>query len=544
MSCDQALEPRTIARSEDPATGLTRIGQLVSQTSVRLGLLLLACLVPRVVVACKLSAVSDDGFSYLHVADALERGRLAQALEYLNLNVYPVALVGLHKLGLEWTTAGKLWGVLMATAIVLPLFDWLRRMFDERIATAGVFLYAVHPKLIEYSVEPIREATFWFFFVVGLNFFWRAFEERRWWQFATAGAALVPLPCILCASKAGFCSPPWPCGRLRVSWWRCAGRTTAVGPWAFSPLPGHDTAVVVGDERHPVGALSDVGIRSTQPVRRCRRVGAPDGVSGRAETADSRSCPCAAVRPRDATADRGRLNSDGGPWERRTRAKRANGLASAPPSDRICPDGRRPVCWVPGVDWALEFVGQRLVRSPSGLVARLDRGNFGRHLDSTGSRGRNERPLFSDVGLYRRGIRGRRVFDGDAIGCEPLQPGNRRVATTVSAAAALVPVCLLAARVDAIVFELDTPAVALEQAKLGRWTQLQTGPDPASRAVSDFQAVRPAYFAAGGMPEVVKYDEFFNKAILTAIRPTCWLSIRARLHARAAPHILWSTRPI
>jgi hypothetical protein len=84
MTCDQTLEPRTIARSEDPVKGLTRLGQFLSQTSVRLGLLLLACLVPRVVVACKLSAVSDDGFSYLHVADALERGRFEQALEYLN----------------------------------------------------------------------------------------------------------------------------------------------------------------------------------------------------------------------------------------------------------------------------------------------------------------------------------------------------------------------------------------------------------------------------------------------------------------------------
>ncbi len=191
MTLSPASETRSPAERDGSPASLVRLGRFLSRTSVRLGLLLLACLLPRIVVACRLSAVSDDGFSYLHVADALERGRLDQALEYLNLNVYPVILMGLHALGLEWTTAGKLWGVLIATAIALPLFDWLRRMFDERIATAGVFLYAVHPKLIEYSVEPIREATFWFFFVAALDFLWRSCEERRWWQFSAAGAALA-----------------------------------------------------------------------------------------------------------------------------------------------------------------------------------------------------------------------------------------------------------------------------------------------------------------------------------------------------------------
>ena len=170
MTLSSALETGSIAGPNGSSAGLARLGPILSRTSVRLGLLLVACAVPRIVVACKLSAVCDDGYSYLHVADALERGRLDQALEYLNLNIYPVVLMGLHKLGLEWTTAGKLWGVLIGTAIAVPLFDWLRRMFDERIATAGVFLYAVHPKLIEYSVEPIREATFWFFFVLAARF--------------------------------------------------------------------------------------------------------------------------------------------------------------------------------------------------------------------------------------------------------------------------------------------------------------------------------------------------------------------------------------
>jgi hypothetical protein len=73
-------------------------------------------------------------------------------------------------------------------------------------------------------------------------------------------------------------------------------------------------------------------------------------------------------------------------------------------------------------------------------------------------------------------------------------------------AAALVPVCLLAMGWTQSFTTRHTSRRM--EAKLGRWTKAHTG--PIHRAVSDFQAVRPAYFAAGGMPEVIKYDEFFN----------------------------------
>ena len=257
MTLDQASKATIVREPEDSTANLGRLGQLLSQTSVRLGLLLLACLVPRVVVACKLAAVCDDGFSYLHVADALERGRLDQALEYLNLNVYPLVLVGLHKLGLEWTTAGKVSSVVIGTAIAVPLFDWLRRMFDEQIATVGVlFLYAVHPKPIEYLLSSLREATFWFFFVVGLDLIWRAFEERRWWQFATAGVALALA--LHTRIEGWFLLAPLAVWGA-VSWWRvpAARLRLALGV----PLCPRDDApfAVTGDECHAAGPLSGPG---------------------------------------------------------------------------------------------------------------------------------------------------------------------------------------------------------------------------------------------------------------------------------------------
>ncbi len=193
---------------------------------MRLGLILILCFVSRAIVAWRLPAVCDDAYYYLHVADSLQRGHIARGLEYLNINIYPVVLIVLHRLGLDWIVGGKLWGVLMGTALVLPLFDWLRRMFDERIATLAVLLYAVHPKIIEMTAEPLREATFWFFFALCLDLFWRAARERRWWQFAAAGTSLalalhtrIEAWFLLVALSAWF----------TVCWWRTpAARTRLV----------------------------------------------------------------------------------------------------------------------------------------------------------------------------------------------------------------------------------------------------------------------------------------------------------------------------
>ena len=79
-----------------------------------------------------------------------------------------MALAGLHRLGFDWETAAEFYGVLLSTLAVLPLFGWVRRQFDDRVATVACLLYAFHPKLIEWSPEAVREPSFWFFFLLAL----------------------------------------------------------------------------------------------------------------------------------------------------------------------------------------------------------------------------------------------------------------------------------------------------------------------------------------------------------------------------------------
>ncbi|HUY35614.1 MAG TPA: glycosyltransferase family 39 protein [Pirellulales bacterium] len=188
-----------------------RSASLVSAPAGRLlaGLVLL-CLVPRAVMAWKLDAVCRDGVFYIQLAQAFEQGDVATGLNKLRLNAYPPLLALLHHVGLDWEWAGKFWGVCVSSLAVLPLFGWTRRQFDDRLATVACLLYAVHPKLIEWSPELVRDPTFWFFWTLSLYCCWRAAAETRWRWYLAGGVA------IALASHTRF--EGW-CLYLPLVWW-------------------------------------------------------------------------------------------------------------------------------------------------------------------------------------------------------------------------------------------------------------------------------------------------------------------------------------
>ena len=78
--------------------------------------LLAMCLIPRAVMAWKLGGLCPDGVYYVRLAQSLDQGNVAQAIQQSRLNPLPIALVLLHRAGLDWELAGNLWGVLWASA--------------------------------------------------------------------------------------------------------------------------------------------------------------------------------------------------------------------------------------------------------------------------------------------------------------------------------------------------------------------------------------------------------------------------------------------
>ncbi len=152
---------------------------------------MLACLIPRVLLAMRLSSICPDGVLYIGLAKALNEGRLHQAFEIMNLNIYPVVLMFLNRLGLSWEMGGMIWGILISCLVVLPLFGWVRRQFDDTVALTACLLYAVQPVFIQWSPEIIRDPTFWLFFTLSLYLLWRAVIEVRIGLSLAAGLAVT-----------------------------------------------------------------------------------------------------------------------------------------------------------------------------------------------------------------------------------------------------------------------------------------------------------------------------------------------------------------
>jgi hypothetical protein len=152
--------------------------------------LLLVCFFPRAWAAYRGEVLWGDSLAYLQAAEALQRGDLQHAFDQFGLNIYPPILAWLQHVG-PWEVAGRWFSVLMATAAVLPLWGWIRRQFDDRVAIGGCLCYALHGKFVAVSPLIIRDPTFWFLFALTLYLVWRAIVEIRLGLFLAAGAALT-----------------------------------------------------------------------------------------------------------------------------------------------------------------------------------------------------------------------------------------------------------------------------------------------------------------------------------------------------------------
>ncbi|MGO9107647.1 MAG: glycosyltransferase family 39 protein [Thermoguttaceae bacterium] len=154
-------------------------------------MLLLACLIPRAVAAWNWDVLWGDSLHYVYASLALEQGNFDEGFAEFGLNLYPLILIPLRHLGVDWQIAGKCFGVLMASFTVVPLWGWLRRMFDDRLAAIACLVYALHGKLIAISPLIIRDSTFWFLLALALYYVWRAVCELRIGFFFAAGVALT-----------------------------------------------------------------------------------------------------------------------------------------------------------------------------------------------------------------------------------------------------------------------------------------------------------------------------------------------------------------
>jgi hypothetical protein len=166
-------------------------GQVLTSRPWTLVMLFLACLVPRAVAAWNWDLLWGDSLHYVYASLALEQGNFDAGFAEFGLNIYPIILIPLRHLGVDWQIAAKYFGVFIASFTVLPIFGWLRRMFDDRLAVIACLVYALHGKLIAITPLILRDSTFWFLLALALYCIWRAIADLRPRFFLAAGVVLT-----------------------------------------------------------------------------------------------------------------------------------------------------------------------------------------------------------------------------------------------------------------------------------------------------------------------------------------------------------------
>ena len=149
-------------------------------TAGTIALLILACFLPRSVAAWQWDVLWGDTLHYVHASLALERGDFKNGFAEFGLNIYPLMLIPLRHVGIDWQIAGKWFSVLLATLAVVPIWGWLRRMFDDRTAMLACLVYALHGKLIAISPLIIRDSTFWLLVATTLYCLWAPYMSCVW----------------------------------------------------------------------------------------------------------------------------------------------------------------------------------------------------------------------------------------------------------------------------------------------------------------------------------------------------------------------------
>ncbi len=138
----------------------------------------------------------DGAFQYIPAAKLYAGGDFKEALNQLQAPLYPLLIGLLSRLGFPLEPAGRLISLVLGTLAIVPLYLLGNRLFkNSGISFLAGLLFAVHPYLVRFSVDVLKETSYIFFLVTSLWLVWEALASKKLWLHLLAGTA-IGLACL------------------------------------------------------------------------------------------------------------------------------------------------------------------------------------------------------------------------------------------------------------------------------------------------------------------------------------------------------------
>lgn len=156
----------------------------------------------RCVAMVNLHIINPDGVFYIYQAKAISSGQWNLlndcALSYITL--YPF-LIALFQVAIsQWVLSAQLVSLCFGSAMLIPLYLILRQFFNCQISQLTTFMFALIPVFVRYSVDAMRDPTYWFFFTAAIWVFLlhtrRGFGSKKSMGFLVLSSCLTLLAAL------------------------------------------------------------------------------------------------------------------------------------------------------------------------------------------------------------------------------------------------------------------------------------------------------------------------------------------------------------
>jgi 4-amino-4-deoxy-L-arabinose transferase-like glycosyltransferase len=154
------------------------------------GAILLLLVISAFIIRCVFAnaqIIASDGFLYIEVAKNIFSGNFEGVYEYGFFNLYSFLIALFQMIFHNWELSGKMVSVLFGSLTVIPLFLFIKEIFDIKVAFVSTVFYTIHPRFVEYASDILREPTCWFFSALAIWLAWVGISRKKWFVFVLSG---------------------------------------------------------------------------------------------------------------------------------------------------------------------------------------------------------------------------------------------------------------------------------------------------------------------------------------------------------------------